>query len=445
MRTNSRKTLIFNLLLFFPIVGFGAAQERGIAGTGAGAAGDMKYAVVIGVNRYADSGVGQLEHAVADAEAIHRVLTSAPGGFTPERTVLLTDNQPDERRPTRANILKFLNTFVGLAGSSDTVLVYFAGHGTTENDQLYLLPSDTALSMLGDTAIPFERIKALVEASPAQRKVLILDACHSGAGRSLNRMTEGVGKQFDEASRGMVVLASCGPDEVSREMPDTGHGAFTYFLLEGLAGAADTNGDGFIGAKELSNHTWDHTRLWAAGNGWQQNPWEHSHVSGDIILARPYTSVTDAPPPAPEPAPSVSYQGYTSEPMSVATEDLRPLYIRAQTSYAADNFVSALDLYNQYLAQCPHCELSANAQFWKAKCLYNLNRYDESIQTFEALCAQYPTSTKVPFAMHNQAVAHSRLGQTAEAKRLMQAVIDQYPTSPAAEVARADLRKLRGK
>jgi TolA-binding protein len=46
--------------------------------------------------------------------------------------------------------------------------------------------------------------------------------------------------------------------------------------------------------------------------------------------------------------------------------------------------------------------------------------------------------------MHNQAVAHSRLGQLPEAARLMEAVIDQYPTSQAADQARTDLRKLRG-
>ncbi|NLF56403.1 MAG: tetratricopeptide repeat protein, partial [Candidatus Hydrogenedens sp.] len=58
--------------------------------------------------------------------------------------------------------------------------------------------------------------------------------------------------------------------------------------------------------------------------------------------------------------------------------------------------------------------------------------------------SRFPNDTKVPFAMHNQAVAHSRLGQTAEADRLMQAVIDQYPMSPVAEQARSDLQKLRG-
>ncbi|MBP8130667.1 MAG: SUMF1/EgtB/PvdO family nonheme iron enzyme [Candidatus Hydrogenedentes bacterium] len=323
MRKGIAITLSFVALFLIGIVVSSKLQQRnggtgGIRGSGGAAAppaaaegSGQKYAVVIGVNHYNDTGIGNLEYAVADAVAVHQALTGAPSGFEAARAVLLADNQPDERKPTRANILSFLNTYVNLAGASDTVLVYFAGHGTTEEDHLYLLPSDAKTSMLHDTAVPFERLREVIEQSPAQRKVLVLDACHSGAGRAVNKMTQAVGAQFEQASRGMVVLASCGPEEVSREMADTGHGAFTHFLLEGLGGAADANGDGLIGAKELSNFTWDHTRLWAASKGWEQNPWEHSRVSGDIILARPYVvgpgagetrpPVVVTPPPPPPP------------------------------------------------------------------------------------------------------------------------------------------------
>jgi uncharacterized caspase-like protein len=43
------------------------------------------------------------------------------------------------------------------------------------------------------------------------------------------------------------------PTELSREGPEFGggHGAFTYSLLKGLEGAADTDHDGFVTAGEL--------------------------------------------------------------------------------------------------------------------------------------------------------------------------------------------------
>lgn len=136
-----------------------------------------------------------------------------------------------------------------------------------------------------------------------------------------------------------------------------------------------------------------------------------------------------------------------AEPLASASGragDPRVLYQQAQKSYANEDYAGALKQFDTYLAQYPNNDLSANALFWKAKCLFNLNRHAESIEAFESLRSKFPTSTKVPFAMHNQAVAHSRLGQNAQAERLMEAVIEQYPISPAADQAREDLRKLRG-
>jgi TolA-binding protein len=46
--------------------------------------------------------------------------------------------------------------------------------------------------------------------------------------------------------------------------------------------------------------------------------------------------------------------------------------------------------------------------------------------------------------MQKEAVAYARLGQTEQALKLMQAVMDNYPTSRAAEQCRVDIKKLKG-
>ncbi|NLV45716.1 MAG: tetratricopeptide repeat protein [Candidatus Hydrogenedentes bacterium] len=169
--------------------------------------------------------------------------------------------------------------------------------------------------------------------------------------------------------------------------------------------------------------------------------------TGPNVLEDSAPLPTESASPAPE-VQAAPTSEYTTEPVAAAPAAVDPklLYQQAQRSYANDDYAGALSQFDSYLAQYPNNDpdLSANAQFWKAKCLFNMNRYDESVKSFDALRTSYPTSTKVPFAMHNQAVAHSRLGQTAEAERLMEGVIEQYPVSPAADQARADLRKLRG-
>ena len=287
-----RRLVVVTVAVSFAFTSF-AAEQRGVSGTAtAPNAGAKKYAVIVGVNRYDDAGIGPLEFAVADAKAIHETLTSAPAGFDAERAVLLTDDSAAERRPTRSNVLKFLNAFIGLATPDDTVLVYFAGHGTTEKDaasgqdRLYLLPADASVSLIRDTSIAYQSVKDLLEACPARRKVMILDACHSAAGRDLSRMTQSTEQQLKPQAEGMVVMAACGADEVSHEMKETGHGAFTHFLLEGFQGGADTNGDGLVGAAELSAYTWEKTSLWAANQGFSQKPWQIATTSGDIVLSK---------------------------------------------------------------------------------------------------------------------------------------------------------------
>ena len=119
-------------------------------------------------------------------------------------------------------------------------------------------------------------------------------------------------------------------------------------------------------------------------------------------------------------------------------------YQAAQRSYSGENYSQALQQFDEFLQRYPGSELSANAQFWKAKSHLKLGQYQDSISEFQRLINSHPNDTKVPYAIHNQAVAHSNLGQINEAIRLMQRVVDEYPISPAADQARADLRQLRG-
>lgn len=117
-------------------------------------------------------------------------------------------------------------------------------------------------------------------------------------------------------------------------------------------------------------------------------------------------------------------------------------YQLAQRAYANNDYKTALDLFDEYLQLYPNSEYAANAQFWKAKCNLDLQDYQASIREFELLRSRFPSSTKVPFAMHNQAVAHERIGQIPQAKALLEDVIENYPVSPAADQARAGLEKL---
>ena len=164
---------------------------------------------------------------------------------------------------------------------------------------------------------------------------------------------------------------------------------------------------------------------------WRTPPPEESF---EITPPPPATAAPEPVVAAPAPMPAPQPQG-----------DPKEAYQKAQRHYADANYAEARASFDSFLqTYSSDPEMSANAQFWKAKCDLNLGNYQASIGEFQQVVSGYPSSTKVPFAMHNQAVAHSRLGQTDEAVRLLEQVVQNYPSTPAADQARNDLSKLRG-
>ncbi len=260
-----------------------------------------KFGIIIGVSHYDDEGIDSLCCAAEDAAALYEVLTSVPQGFEQSNLALICDGQDPGHQPTRSNILKYLRSYISLAGENDTILIFFSGHGMLADDsKLYLAPRDAAKVMLEETCVSFDDLRAMLDSSRAKRKVILLDACHSGAGKSIEALTADAIEELEEISEGTFMLTSCAPQERSFEMKDKGHGAFTFFLLEGLRGNADANADNLITMSEVSNYVSHRTRRWAANQGQQQTPRIKVDIQGEIILARTKDDNAVAPPVPPE-------------------------------------------------------------------------------------------------------------------------------------------------
>jgi hypothetical protein len=259
------------------------------------------YAVIVGVGRYEHPSIPPLAFAVADAEAMHRVLTTA-GGFKPDNVVLLTDRT--ERKPTLRNVKHALGTFLARsAGKDDTVIVYFAGHGAPEVDPRgierdglakYLIPRDADPEDLFSTALPMDDLQAIFGRIEAERVVVFLDACYSGAagGRTFaarRTRATAVDDLFLERltrSRGRAIVTASRPSEVSVELPELGHGIFTYYLTEGLRGAGDLNRDGIVTLQELYEYVEQQVVRKARAVGGNQHPVMKGEIEGILPLTK---------------------------------------------------------------------------------------------------------------------------------------------------------------
>lgn len=82
------------------------------------------------------------------------------------------------------------------------------------------------------------------------------------------------------------MITASGPNEVALESPELGHGIFTYYLLEGLAGKADRNGDGLVTVSELYEYVEDQVDRKAREAGGRQRPLMKGEIEGTLPLSR---------------------------------------------------------------------------------------------------------------------------------------------------------------
>ena len=140
--------------------------------------------------------------------------------------------------------------------------------------------------------------------------------------------------------------------------------------------------------------------------------------------------------------PTVRAGGVMPAPQT-STEDPESFYLRGRDLYANEDFAAALTEFDRYLALYPNAVNAGNAQYWKAHCYFKLNQFEQAIDGFQILEERFPDNQYVPIAMHNEAVAFSRLGQNDRAIATFERLIELYPNDVTADMARDKLEQLR--
>jgi len=245
-----------------------------------------RWAVLIGVNEYVDkANYGRLHVCVKDVHAIREKFIA--GGFEPARIRLLADGTSE--LPTRDNILVALKAVADATEPDDLLLFYYSGHGDEDEGESYLVARNGRRLVLSDTAVRVSRVKEIMEQAPARAKVIVLDACHSGAdigGKGPKPMSAEFIRRVFEQAEGLAILASCKQGQVSYEWRAQERSVFTHFLLEALEGQADRDEKDFVTVQDTNRHVTNGVRLWASQHNVSQIPTLQTAVAGDIILVR---------------------------------------------------------------------------------------------------------------------------------------------------------------
>jgi hypothetical protein len=214
--------------------------------------------LAIGVGTYQSPDIPSLKYPARDCRRIVAFFKEKYK-LSDDWAVALVDEQA-----TAVKISRFLTQNASkLLDRDDTLILYFGGHGAPDVDassqegdglKKYLLLNDSDLSALPMTALSLNSLASQLEKLPCKRVVFILDSCFSGAAgvktlASLKgvRLSEGSYKSLTNLSgSGRVILAASSENQVSFEDDKLQAGVFTHFLLEGLGGSADPQGQGHV-------------------------------------------------------------------------------------------------------------------------------------------------------------------------------------------------------
>jgi WD40 repeat protein len=216
------------------------------------------YILTVGINKYQNSQY-DLNYAQPDAKAfIDKVVEKNKGIYKAIHPVEIYDKDA-----TRANIIKGFKDISRKAKAEDVFVFFYAGHGSMnleKEDSFYLVPTDVT-KLYGDSeqlaakAISDEELKKNLTLVKAQKQIVLMDACHSGA--ALANMKVRGGGSDEKAivtlarSSGTVWMASSGTKQFATEFEVLQHGTFTYTLLEALDGKADLGNDGQVTVSEI--------------------------------------------------------------------------------------------------------------------------------------------------------------------------------------------------
>jgi WD40 repeat protein len=174
------------------------------------------------------------------------------------------------------------------ARTDDAVILFFAGHGLLDKNLDYFLSSYSVdFNEPSKNGIPYERMEELLDSIPCRKKLLLIDACHSGevdkdevkviqeskkeSGTVIFRSSPDVGVKYIglensfelmkqlfsdlRRSNGTTVISSAGGVEYAIEGAQWNNGVFTFCLLKGLkASEADLNQDGNIVLSEIQEY-----------------------------------------------------------------------------------------------------------------------------------------------------------------------------------------------
>jgi tol-pal system protein YbgF len=146
-------------------------------------------------------------------------------------------------------------------------------------------------------------------------------------------------------------------------------------------------------------------------------------------------SVPGSPPQAAHPRPSA--------PGDPAQEQAAYSAAYAWLHPSKRRYKDAINGFSAFLAKYPQSDLADNALYWLGESYYVTQDNKSALAAFERLLKEFPASDKVPGALLKKGYILAAMGKQTEARNALQQVVDKYPSSSVASMAKARLKHMK--
>ena len=212
-------------------------------------------ALIIGISEYKETNAGAI-YADIDAKIFKDYATEKLG--IPNNRIKILINDGAELTDMLLSAKNWLSRSVK-QGKTD-VYVFFAGHGLASDngEKMYLLPYDGSPQFLDRTAILRDELFSDIASANPRSVTVFLDTCYSGTTRGTDMLIAArpiaIRAKQQNIPDGFTVFTAAGGDQTAKPLEEAKHGMFSYFLMKGMEGDADSNNDNQITAAELHEY-----------------------------------------------------------------------------------------------------------------------------------------------------------------------------------------------
>ena len=238
-----------------------------------------RVALIIGIEKYEQTPAANF--ANLDAQYFYEYARKGFG--IPKANIKLLVDEEASLIKSISTINKWLPSKI--KNNQTELIIFFAGHGLASNngEELYILPQDSDPDLLSRTALSrTELFEQIIKLNP-KSVTMFMDTCYSGISRDEKMLLASarpiriVADDQEGIPDNFTIFTASKLDQISSGLKEAEHGIFSYYLMKGLEGKADSNQDKKITNGELLSYMDDNVSQKAAELGREQNP----SLSGD--------------------------------------------------------------------------------------------------------------------------------------------------------------------